>query len=292
MRYTISPRGPLASITRALPAACLAVLAACEVTAPLPSGAISLRPEPHYAQWWSMVEQCSGRTRPMSDIDWYMVPGSSFPSSSGSDVDGLYAQGPERIILAGSVVRNGPVVRHEMLHALLRRQKSDFVHAGEYFLRRCAGVVECDQQCVATSGPIVHPPVDAVPATAADLEISIEADSIVSHGRFGAFAWAPVTVTARNPRAVGILIPVEGYGGYRMTFSLSALAPAGYSGRGVYISRISDDVAAGYFAPGQVKREVFDLYLPPSADAYGNWLVGGGFSGSWVKAAATIRFTP
>ena len=179
-----------------------------------------------------------------------------------------------------------------MLHALLRRQKSDFVHAGEYFLRRCAGVVECDQQCVETSGPIVYPPADAVPATATDLEISLEADSVVSHRRYGAFAWVPVTVTVRNPRAAGIIIPVEGYRGYRMTFALAALAPAGYSGRSVYINRISDDVAAGYFAPGQSKREVFDLYLPPSADAYGDWSVGGGFAGEWVKTAKTLRFTP
>ena len=63
----------------------------CEVTAPLPDRAEPFNPLAHYGLWWSMVEDCSGFSRPISEISWYLVPGFSFTTPQGEVADGLYS---------------------------------------------------------------------------------------------------------------------------------------------------------------------------------------------------------
>ena len=51
----------------------------------------------------------------------------------------------QELALAGEKVNNPPSVRHEMLHELLGRGD----HPAEYFQRRCATIVECNERCQA-----------------------------------------------------------------------------------------------------------------------------------------------
>ena len=285
MRYTTRIGRVLAGI------AGLAVLASCEITAPLPPGATPMEPRAQYQRWWSMVEQCSGLSRPMAEIEWFSVGGGSFRSSAGELVDGLYVQGPERIILAGTVLNDGQVVRHEMLHALIQNNDPAMLHPGEYFLRRCAGVVDCRSACVETAGPL-EPPLPAQPGVASNLEITIEVDSVVHRGTYPNFVYVPVTVRARNPLPDPIVVPLQNTNGYRRTFEVVIVPPAkAISG---HMNRIahSSDPRAGHFEPGETKVYVFDIYLSLTETGFGEWSVGGGFTTKSVDVATTFKYQP
>jgi len=118
--------------------------------------AVPFQPPPVYARWWSMVQSCSGLQGSLSDVSWYQVPGSGTVSYSGDEVAGYWALKDSRIVLGGEAVLDGSVVRHEMLHALVRKASG---HPREYFLQRCAGLVVCGPTCVADGGP--PPNIDA-----------------------------------------------------------------------------------------------------------------------------------
>lgn len=123
------------------PIQCLAVvaaLAACEALAPpspLPEGAVSMSPPAGFTEWWSQTESCSGLSGHLRGIEWYVVPGAaSFETGDGPKV-GLWSRSTAgtRIILAGQYAGSELVVRHEMLHELLRVEG----HPPEYFVDRC-----------------------------------------------------------------------------------------------------------------------------------------------------------
>src|SRR5829696_4310444 len=110
MRYTPGIATLLAAVT----------LAGCkDIVAPLPTGAVQLVPPQHFAAWWSMVEQCAGRTRPIGQVTWYSVEGTEFLDSEGQRVIGLYRNGPDQVVRPSERLKEGRLVRHETLHAIL-----------------------------------------------------------------------------------------------------------------------------------------------------------------------------
>jgi hypothetical protein len=119
----------------------VAVVAACgsELTDPLPKGAVALDPPPViYSVYWGEVEQCSGETADFSSIKWYYVPGDGgFQSGNSADVVGVWEPQGNSITLAQYVMDNPLVVRHEMLHAILKRTD----HPPQYFADYCAVLV-------------------------------------------------------------------------------------------------------------------------------------------------------
>jgi hypothetical protein len=119
--------------------ASVAGIVACgSTTDPLPKGAVPLVPRVIYATYWSEVEQCSGETADFSAVKWYYVPGDGgFQSGTSADVVGVWEPGPNTITLAEYVIDNPLVVRHEMLHAVLKRVD----HPAEYFVDRCGVLV-------------------------------------------------------------------------------------------------------------------------------------------------------
>ena len=146
---TMTPRSLLTRT--AVPFATLFALAgACRdlpftpLTAPeLPATAVSLTPPATYAEWWHTTEECSGIEGDLSRVSWFVVPGrTSFTYGTGQ-YDGYWWNGVHWILLAGEKVENPLVVRHEMLHELLGRGD----HPAEYFQRRCAAVVICNEAC-------------------------------------------------------------------------------------------------------------------------------------------------
>jgi hypothetical protein len=128
------------------------MLAACHtLTDPaLPVAATSFTPPPVYSRWWTMVEQCSGLSGSLAAISWFVVPGNSVNDGTDSEVSGYWSKASNRIVLADAFRTNGPLVRHEMLHALIQ----DVGHPASYFQQQCAGIVVCVKSCL-TSGSAV-----------------------------------------------------------------------------------------------------------------------------------------
>jgi len=112
-------------------------LVACGVAAPgaqLPEGAVRFDPPAVYRAWWNATERCSGHSRNFSSVSWYVDGTNSIPVTGPPKV-GLWYGSPfgSAIVVAGSWTGSELVVRHEMLHHLLR----DEHHPAEYFVARC-----------------------------------------------------------------------------------------------------------------------------------------------------------
>jgi hypothetical protein len=120
-------------------AACLAAVVGCgSATDPLPRGAVSLDVPAIYSVWWDEIEGCSGETADFAAVTWYYVPGEGgFQAGASADVVGVWQPMRNSITLAEWVIDNPLVVRHEMLHAILRRTD----HPPKYFVDACGILV-------------------------------------------------------------------------------------------------------------------------------------------------------
>ena len=96
--------------------ALVTLLAACGFD---PAGSQPWEPPAVYRQWWAATEACSGLSGPFDRVEWMVVPGESFECGSGQCV-GHWDPG-HRIFLASEWTGHEMVVRHEMLHELMRR---------------------------------------------------------------------------------------------------------------------------------------------------------------------------
>lgn len=93
-----------------------AILAACGFD---PAGSEPWQPPAVYQEWWAKTEACSGLSGNFDRVEWMVVPGPSFRCSSG-DCVGHWDPG-HKIFLAADWTEHEMVVRHEMLHDLMRR---------------------------------------------------------------------------------------------------------------------------------------------------------------------------
>ncbi|MGH7701596.1 MAG: hypothetical protein ACREMO_00740 [Gemmatimonadales bacterium] len=134
--YTSHKRAPWRRAAGGASALVISVVSACSLEpSPLPQGAELIVAPPTYQSWWAKTEECSGLEGNLNRIAWYVVPGvSTFPSEIG-EVVGFWSRtdAGTRIIVAGDYVMNELVIRHEMLHELLRHAG----HPPEYFGERC-----------------------------------------------------------------------------------------------------------------------------------------------------------
>ena len=245
------------------------LLLGCErAVAPiLVEGAERFQPPPAYRLWWELTQECSGRRGLFSRVRWYYVPGAVTIVVDGRRVEG-YWSAPNTIVLAEAAMLDGPLVRHEMLHAL---QDGDG-HPREFFLDRCGGVVLCEGRCIEDAGP---PPVGpAAPRVdPAALEVGLElrprTPSLATYG--GHFT---VIVTARNPRSEAVVatLPATPLGEPSTSFEYRVENVVGADGAR---ARAWDE-SVTRFAPGETKRHVFDVHLFGAAGA----MVGGLFPGS------------
>ncbi len=78
-----------------------------------------VEPPAVYRAWWAKTEACSGLTGNFDRVEWMIVPGESFACSSGECV-GHWDPG-HKIYIASDWTHHEMVVRHEMLHDLMRR---------------------------------------------------------------------------------------------------------------------------------------------------------------------------
>ena len=230
-----------------------AIVGACDlfrVETPMPAGAVRFIAPPQYALWWRLTERCSGITRDLSAISWYAVPGADsimvIPSRTWAQ--GFYELAQNRIVLAGHWRSDGGLVRHEMLHALLRRGG----HPAEFFQNRCGGVVAYPppRTSVDSTAPLV--PLD-------DLVISARADSTAPSLARDSF-YVALTVAIQNPRATPVrvrLTPIRPGFHESETFGFAAHycdAPSFSAGSDYFW--VADSTFA--LGPGEVRRMVFD----------------------------------
>ena len=177
----------------------------------LPENAVLFAPLPQYRLWWELTSQCAGASRSFEDVQWYLVPGvSSFQTDQG-ELGGAYYRAQNRIVLAELVSDSAGVVRHEMLHALLRIAVA---HPATYFQRRCAGIVNCDGPC---AREIDRTPSDTSAIRVAPSELSLDLALYPANGRLrdsGGWYVAVASVTNQRSIPVRVALPAKGLGKY------------------------------------------------------------------------------
>jgi len=236
--------------------AAVAFATACEriVDPALPSTASTFSPPIVYSRWWTLVESCSGISRPLRDVTWYSIPGSAF-QLNGNIVTGYWTSGSNRIVLADSARLDGSVVRHEMLHALIRQSG----HPRSAFLEKCAGLVSCTPECVTDAGPagtanIGYP---TVPPDSLDVSIEILPNPPSLNFDGGVFSFV-VSAHNRASHPVNVSLP---------TFAGQPAAPFSYeirsltSGQRVAANLDLADPSITTFAAGETKRQYFDFNI-------------------------------
>jgi hypothetical protein len=218
-----------------------------------------MEPPRVYAMWWQLTESCSGITGDFASIHWYQIPNASQVVVRADTAQGYWWSEGNRIVIAGSQILQGQLVRHEMLHAL-----TGAGHSHGYFVEKCGGVVACEGTCLTEAGDTPAPPADALTIDVTDLAVetgiqpsnaSISTDS----------GWAAITITARNPGNEPVWVSLRTVAGNEnasATFGYDIQCTSGgCGGDGEEYQFVWDDKIG--FAAGQTRRYVFDRQLDP-----------------------------
>ena len=262
-------------------------LAACGslVDPDLPANAEQFTPPPVYARWWAMTEACSRVSGDLSSVSWFVVPGVSTIPLNGKPVEGYWSLAGNRIVIAGAGRLSGGIVRHEMLHALMRAVG----HSRAKFLQDCAGVVYCTEGCISDAGPPPAPDPAAIQVGPEGLEVRVDVQPATPSRAVdeGFFA---VIVSVRNPATVPVVVklPPQPIGDGPTTFRFDIL------GQSTVLSgnELALDPSVTTFAAGETKRHIFDFRIatePGSRSlAPGTYTLRAGYSGHLVNAAPLV----
>ena len=261
------------------------LLVACTriVEPPLPSGAEVFFPPPVYSTWWKMTEACSALTGSLAAVTWYQTPEVVHDTHSGDVIAGYWVPGSNRIVLTTSVMMDGGIVRHEMLHALLKGGG----HPRGQFLGNCAGTVDCEEACAADAGPYPSPPESpiAVPGDSIEITLDVEPQTParnIDEGRFS------LTVFARNRTARWITVSPAAGADALHTFSFDVHGANGATAG----DQRAIDPSQTIFSPHETKRQVFDLVIGdyPIANQLlpGNYTGRGAFAGWWSSDSSFV----
>jgi hypothetical protein len=225
-----------------------------------PAGAAAMRAPRPYALWWQLTESCSNRSGVLERINWYVVPGTTSITVAGREYQGFFFQQSSAIVLAGKELLDGPLVRHEMLHALTGPG-----HSRQFFIDACGGVVACDDECIRDAGgPALTPdttaPVVAVTSLTASSHTEPPRPSVTQDS-----GWVALTITVRNQATRGVwarLSPIPGNSAFSATFGydISVCRATCASGRGSYEFMAGERIG---FTAGALLRRMFDIRLDP-----------------------------
>jgi hypothetical protein len=258
--------------------AAAALIAACErvVAPPLPADAVQFTPPAVYTTWWQMTEACSGLSGPLSGVTWYQTNDIVYDTHSGDVIAAYWVPGSNRIVVMTTLMNDGGVIRHEMLHAL--RQKGG--HPRDQFLGKCEGVVDCEGPCVADAGAYPTPPETPLNVSGDGIAITLDVEPHtparnIDDGRF------TVTVMAHNLSMHWVQITPAAGVDPGQTFVVDVHGDNGATGS----DEQAVDPSQTIFAPGETKRQVFDLVIGdyPFANQLlpGDYITRGGFAGWW-----------
>jgi hypothetical protein len=228
---------------------CGAASCGLEVSSDFPPAAIPFATPQLYRAWWQIVEECSGKRRPLDAVRWYQVrPGEL--SIRGESAAGAWFVSGNRIVLSSWVLREGGLVRHEMLHAILETGS----HPAEYFERKCGAEVACSGGC--GERPVLP---DAHLFTLEQLEGSVAmyppVPSIAAlDGR------VTVVVKVRNPANGNVFVSTGEFGESQCSIGVmieSTDDPRWAKWECGWLEPANDGRI--YFAPGETRRLVFDF---------------------------------
>ena len=266
------------------------ILGACELaTAPFPDGAVAFDAPAVYAQWWSLTEQCSGLTGDFSKIRWYVVPDvADLPFNGESSVGGIWYPQGNRIVLASEQQLAGDLVRHEMLHALLKTGG----HPRTAFVNHCEGTVVCFNECL---GPVPPPDphADSIPPSALQIQINVTPAAPSSEVNDGNFMMI-VSVTNTAPSPVIAKLPPSSDAGPPVAYSYDI---SGSSGR-AFFSLPTDYPEMARFSSHQTKHFIFDFHIVPVATdnryevSPGTYTFTGGFAGVNAAISQVVTISP
>jgi len=224
---------------------------------PLQSDAEPFVPPPAYARWWAMVEACSGITRPLANVQWFAARGVLLnPDGGGEQVGGYYSLASNRIVLAGNDTIDGSVVRHEMLHALIRVRG----HPRAEFLQRCGGIVACGPDCVQEAGPAPAPDAGTPTVMPVDLEVTVIVSPTAPNSSTdgGLFTFS---IMVRNPFPHPVIALLRSFAGtIPRSYPYDVQGVSGGSGG----AHLAFDSGVTYFLAGETKRDVVDLAVAPN----------------------------
>ena len=241
---------------------------------PLPANAQLLIPPPVYAVWWAMVESCSGVSGSLENIQWYSTTSLlRDPNDNDETIAGYWSLAGNRIVLFANDTIAGDIVRHEMLHALLR----SVGHPRVAFLQACGGVVACGQKCVSDAGPPASPAGGTPTFAPSELEVTstlspAAPSSLIDEGL------ATFTISVHNPFSHPVVVSLP---------STSGGVPVSYAGTmreslggGQSFTQPAFDIGVTYFAAGETKRDVIDFFvIAPDFPSYQAGLPGLGGNG-------------
>ena len=79
-------------------------------------------PPPEYGIWWRAVEKCSERHSSLSTVEWFVtaLDHLTLPSDSTRLIYAYVNVTTRRVFVAAPYVAHSGVIRHEMLHILIR----------------------------------------------------------------------------------------------------------------------------------------------------------------------------
>lgn len=115
---------------------CLGCLGCGGVEMLEPAGATAVDLGARFAAAWQATEQCSGLAGEPAGVPVFSVPGDHI-LLDGRPVVAYWASTTNSIYIASFYLPSDPVLRHEILHSLLRTGG----HPREYFVTRCGSVV-------------------------------------------------------------------------------------------------------------------------------------------------------
>lgn len=197
-----------------------------------PSDAIRFTPPVKFRLYWALTEACSGHTGDFDAVRWYVLPSADSFQLEGQTVGAAWYGDGNRIVFGAGQQDFSGLVRHEMLHALLRVGG----HPRDQFLDRCGDIVDCFGRCItdaggppafSTTAPIVAPSSLTVTTLVATNPVSLSADS----------GWLPLTVSVTNhaPYAVQGQVPLPPDGqppGFSFAYRIASFGAGPSSGDG------------------------------------------------------------
>ena len=247
---------------------------ACETptgpTVEMPASAVAWSPPAQYGFWWSLVETCADRRGDVGGVHWYVWPDPGPLVLAGKRYSGYWWQEGSRILLAGTSVADGQVVRHEMLHELLQQDG----HPPEYFDGRCEGVLDGTD---AGSAALADPSLVARAREVGPEVLVMSVGPLPARPRASVNdGWLAVDVQATNPTPDPIWVRLDplldGYLGFGLVF-LDGGRSAAFEVR---------KEARIFFAPGQRRHRLFDVREAAPAALRVRGRLSGGSSSPYV----------
>lgn len=218
-----------------------------------PSNAVAFAPPPVYRLWWSIVESCSGMSGDLAAVHFYEEPDQVEATAGSESANAYWFASGDRIVVGGMNEYDGPVIRHEMLHALLGSKAGGNGHPHAYFVQRCGGIVHCIASCLTDDGPLSLPDASAPVVSPATLDVGVSVEPApFDPARYD--GWMAVLVTARNPLPHAIWVQLPSGPGSSTTFGYAiANSPVD--------AAASTDSGSVPFAAGETHRQLFDVHV-------------------------------